>query len=249
MKLKQRLLSLLLVICLVAGLLPNAVLAAGTDSGKAIQLGVSGIKDPTEVTDDKGKYYTPNSYVYFGVNSESSNTPIKWRVLDADKANNNSTAGMFLLSEYLLASGVKFNEDGNVWQDSKAQSWCKTYAESPSNFSTAEQAAMLGVAKTDNKDRLYGLSWGAISLTDQDEMFFLSARELSDYVGNYDYAPGLAATFVGGSTGDWWLRSPDADHATGAGAVRNYSHVFNSYVDVARAARPAFNLEPVFISV
>lgn len=100
MKPKRRILSLLLAVCLVVGLLPTVALAAGTDSGKAIQLGVSGIKDPTA---EGNTYYTPNSYVYFGVNSESSNTPIKWRVLDADKANDGTTNGMFLLSEYLLA--------------------------------------------------------------------------------------------------------------------------------------------------
>lgn len=237
--------SLLLAVCLVAGLLPNVVLAAGTDSGKAIQLGVSGIKDPTAEGNTYYTYYTPNSYVYFGVNSESSNTPIKWRVLDADKANDNSTAGMFLLSEHLLASGVKFNDralDGNAWQGSKAQGWCKTYAESTSNFSTAEKSAMLGVAKTDNAESLYSISWGASSLTDQDKMFFLSARELSDYVGNYDRAPGLAATFVGGSTGGWWLRSPHADKSSYAGAVNDNGVVDYNRVSDARAARPAFNL-------
>lgn len=38
MKPKSKLLSLLLVICLVVGLMPTAALAAGTDTGKAIQL-------------------------------------------------------------------------------------------------------------------------------------------------------------------------------------------------------------------
>ena len=74
------------------------------DASKAIQLGTSGIKDPTEVTEEDGEHYTPNSYIYFGVNSKNNGTPIKWRVLDADKANDGATAGMFLLSEYLLES-------------------------------------------------------------------------------------------------------------------------------------------------
>ena len=42
MKPKSKLLSLLLAICLVAGLMPTAALAAGTDTGKAIQLVDSG---------------------------------------------------------------------------------------------------------------------------------------------------------------------------------------------------------------
>ena len=38
MKPKSKLLSLLLTICLVVGLMPTAAFAAGTDTGKAIQL-------------------------------------------------------------------------------------------------------------------------------------------------------------------------------------------------------------------
>lgn len=45
-----------------------------------------------------GSYYVPNSYIYFGINSENSSTPIKWRVLDANTANAGTTSGMFLLS-------------------------------------------------------------------------------------------------------------------------------------------------------
>ena len=78
------------------------------NSSQTIMLGTSGIKDPTENTDTQGKFYTPNSYIYFGVNGSD---PIKWRVLDADKANDKSTDGMFLLSEYLLGGGVSFDID------------------------------------------------------------------------------------------------------------------------------------------
>ena len=115
---KKRLLSLLLTICLVAGLVPTVVIAA--DGDKAIMSGTSGIKDPTATPDDQRTYYVPNSYIYFGVND---GTPIKWRVLDADKANDNSTDGIFLLSEYLLSSGVYFNKEktSNFWQNSDAQ--------------------------------------------------------------------------------------------------------------------------------
>ena len=122
---RKRFLSILLCLVMVAGMLPTVAFAEGTGN-KNIMLGTSGIKDPTKTdVEGKGSYYTPNSYIYFGVNSENSNTPIKWRVLDADNANDGKTNGIFLLSEYLLASGIKFNEqlsDGNSWQGSKAQS-------------------------------------------------------------------------------------------------------------------------------
>lgn len=246
MKPKRKILSLLLAICLVAGLMPTAALAA--DGDKTIMLGTSGIKDPTA---EGSTYYTPNSYIYFGMNGE---TPIKWRVLDADKANDNRTDGMFLLSEYLLASGVQFeaawnSDDGdgqtnpNEWQHSDAQVWCKTFASNTSNFSAAEQSAMLGITKTDSTEsNLYSLSWGESSLTADDKMFFLSVRELADYVGSYGGAPGLTATTVDGSAGVWWLRSPDADYTVSAGVVDGDGTVNYSYVFFGWAARPAFNL-------
>ena len=242
----RRLGALLLCLALVAGLMPTAALAA--DGDKTIMLGTSGIKDPTA---EGSTYYTPNSYIYFGMNGE---TPIKWRVLDADKANDNRTDGMFLLSEYLLASGVQFeaawnSDDGdgqtnpNEWQHSDAQVWCKTFASNTSNFSAAEQSAMLGITKTDSTEsNLYSLSWGESSLTADDKMFFLSVRELADYVGSYGGAPGLTATTVDGSAGVWWLRSPYAHYTYRAGAVYTYGNVGHNSVDYDWAARPAFNL-------
>lgn len=224
----------------------NAVMLADYD-GPAIQLGTGGISDPTEVEDGQGSYYAPNSYIYFGVNSGNSNTPIKWRVLDADKANDGTTSGMFLLSEYLLASGVKFNNntrDGNTYQGSAAQTWCSTFASNTNNFSTAEQGVMLGVTKTDSAESsLYDYPWGESSLTAKDKLFFLSVRELADYVGNYDKAPGLLATDTAQGAGAWGLRSPYAAiRDNSAGAVDLYGDVYVFSVSNVWAARPAFNL-------
>ena len=123
----------------------NAVMLADYD-GPAIQLGTGGISGPTEEEEDgKGSYYVPNSYIYFGVNSGNSSTPIKWRVLDADMANDGTTSGMFLLSEYLLASDVQFryNESiDNAYQGSAAQFWCGLFLSNRLNFSTVEQDAI-----------------------------------------------------------------------------------------------------------
>lgn len=125
-------------------------------SGRSIRLGISGISSPTKVidpNDSNKKSYSPNSYIYFGVNSLDNNRPIKWRVLDADKANDGTTNGMFLLSEYLLDSFIPFNSDinkGNVYQGSDAQNWCTTFAANTNNFSDLEKNAMLGVTKNDD---------------------------------------------------------------------------------------------------
>ncbi len=224
----------------------NAVMLADYD-GPAIQLGTGGISGPTEEEEEgKGSYYVPNSYIYFGVNSGNSSTPIKWRVLDADMANDGTTSGMFLLSEYLLASDVQFNSNvskGNAYQGSDAQTWCSSFAGNISNFSTAEQAVMFGVAKIDSAESsLYDYPWRESSLTANDKLFFLSVRELADYVGNYIVAPGLVATDTAQRRGVWWLRSPSARYNDDAGTVPAVGLVRPNLMDSVWAARPAFNL-------
>lgn len=107
---KKRILSFFCFLALCLTLLPSAAFAAETDTGKAIQLGTSGISDPTSTKNNRGTYYTPSDYVYFGVKGSD---PIKWRVLDADKTNDGTTSGMFLLSEYLLDSDVVFESAWN----------------------------------------------------------------------------------------------------------------------------------------
>ncbi len=235
---KKRLLSVLLALIVVLGLLPTTAFAGETPQVKVIQLGTGGIQDPKEESTDDGTYYSPNSYVYFGVNS-NNNTPIKWRVLDADKTNNN-TSGMFLLSEYLLENNVKFNDsnlDGSLYQGSKAQEWCRDFANNTRNFTMAEQGAMLGITKNDSGDSVYSREWGASCLS-SDKLFFLSVRELAGYVGNYKTAPGLAAT-----AGSWWLRSPDSNNeGYNAGMVKYDGNVYQVGAASDLAARPAFNL-------
>lgn len=231
--------------------------AAEDETDKVVMLGTRGISDPISMQDSSGTYYTPSDYVYFG---EGDHGSIKWRVLDADAANNGAR-GMFLLSENLFASGVKFDEDAtanngqtnpNEWQHSDAQKWCSDFAGNSSVFSTAEQAAFLAGEKNDTaEDSLYGYSWGTSSLTATDKVFFLSVRELTDYVGNYAKAPGLIAYNASMKAGMWWLRSrPRGTNTSGdtlsAGVVTNdglvYNHYYVSYRNIY--VRPAFNLNP-----
>ena len=50
--------------------------------------------------------------------------------------------------------------------------------------------------------------------------------ELSQYVGSYDYAPGLKATLAGSETaGVWWLRSPNLTYSGFAGVVYDHGYV------------------------
>lgn len=221
-------------------------------SGRSIRLGTSGISSPTEVIDQNDsnkKSYSPNSYIYFGT---YNNTPIKWRVLDANKTNAGTTNGMFLLSEYLLQSGVTFAFDKNKYQGSLAQDWCKRFEANTSNFSGLERSAMLGIAKTDEATTsLFGLQFGESSLTVNDKAFFLSAEELANYVANFNFPDGMSVSYLPPYTatkGDWWLRSPaiqpgypDVEYYNGA-VIESGKVVYREYVN-SLASRPAFNLD------
>ena len=94
---KKRILSILVICCMVLGLLPTTALADNDSVKKAIQIGTSGISgyDSTNSSYD---------YIYFGAWNSS---PIKWRVLDTktNMANAQQGDGFFLLSDALLGTG------------------------------------------------------------------------------------------------------------------------------------------------
>ncbi len=263
MQMKKRLLSILLSLCMVLGLLPAAAFATEPDDAalmdntqsadKAIMIGTSGISDPEAIeVAGSGTYYQPSDYIYFGYNDNPDcGVPIKWRVLDADKVSNGVDDGMFLLSEYSL-DAAEFNEDTtkkHEYQGSTAQDWCESFVTQKNNFSLKEQNAMLGIAKqASTDDNLYSLSWETSSLTENDKLFLLSAKELSDYVGNYQKASGLAALYQDDSDGDWWLRSHYVDENYSgtdsyAIAINNEGNFGSFSVDKYKYFRPAFNLD------
>ena len=236
MKQKGRIISLLLAFCLVAGLLPTAAFAAETD--KTIQLGTNAIQK-----DDSVYYGTCNR----DMNGYLAGDAIQWQVLDAKK-DNCGDEGMFLLSKYLL-EGIQFcnNDDpmywGNNWQNSDARSWCNDFM--ASSFAAAENAGIKTVSKSDSAENLYKKDW-AQSYLNQDQVFFLSAREASDYLSPNDGANELKATYEKGNSEYWWLRSPHCYHTfkNSAGCVSENGFVNNIGVWLYCAARPAFNLNP-----
>lgn len=240
MRAKGRILSLLLVFCLVAGLLPTAAFAAGTDTGKAIQIGASGISgyDSTNGYD----------YIYYGAWSSS---PIKWRVLDTKTNMEKATEGdgLFLLSDVQLGTGtyggVYFDNTApysNAWQGSDAQSWCNSFY--TTNLTTQEQGAVLATTKSDEAFTSSTYSWqfaASKNILSDDKVFFLSAKEAE--TGDYGFTNDTARIAnYGNSARLWWLRSPYADDTLDAGAVTSLGYVstYRTYGDWA--ARPAFNL-------
>lgn len=237
MKPKRKIISLLLAICLVAGLLPQVAFAAGTDTGKAIQLVDSG----TAANISGGQA----DNIYFGTWEEN---PIKWRVLD-DQTNTGGS-GLFLLSDALLGTGsfgdVYFDNSGNgsnVWQGSTAQDWCRTFYNG--NFSEGEQGAVLATTKSDGAftSSTYSVPFAASeNILNGDKVFFLSAEEAENSAYGFTDDNTRIANY-GNSAGVWWLRSPYAYGTNSAGAVFYGGRVIDTFVSYDWAARPAFNLD------
>ena len=243
---RKRILSLMLCCVMLLGLMPTTAFAAGT--GKAIQLGTSGISGY-----DTAKGGTGYDYIYIYMGSYNS-SPVKWRVLD-DQTNFDSNGdgtnetGLFLLSEDLLGSGDRGDVyfDGtspysNAWQGSDAQAWCNTFESS--NLDSLELAAILATTKSDDAftSSTHNVSFAAsTNILNSDQVFFLSAEEAvnSEY-GFTDDAARIAN--YGNSASTWWLRSPYADFTSSTGLVDGYGRVYDGGVGLGWAARPAFNL-------
>ena len=227
-----RLLAALLSLCLLIGLVPGAqttAFADGTD--KAIVPGVAGLNDPVF----SNGYYYPSDYIYFGLYQGS---PLKWRVLDADKAFDKQTDGVFLLTDGLLET-MRYNpyNGSTAWEGSEAQAWCKAFAGSTSNFSAAEQGVMMGIAKTEGAYTLYDDPWGECILSAQNKMFFLSVQEYYDYVAAW-------ASIVAHVSNHFWLRTPNTEWTTNVGVVYpSDGNVGALQTDFEHSARPAFNLD------
>ena len=232
---KKRLLSILLMCCMVLTLLPTTVFAEG--GAKAIQPGTDGIHG----------YNTESgySYIYYGTWRGS---PIKWRVLD--NQTNTGESGLFLLSDALLGTGwegdVHFDNSGNdsnAWQSSTAKTWCNNFY--GSNFSDGEQGAVLATTKS---DEAFTKGTGSISfdasenILNGDKVFFLSAEEAENSAYGFTDDNARIANY-GNSPGVWWLRSPYTfpNYAGYAGVVFG-GPVYPCVVSSNRAARPAFNL-------
>ena len=241
---KRRLLSLTMALALCLGLLPTTAFAL--DGDKTIMLGTSGISGFDTAKGGTGYDYIYFGD-WDAQDGNTTSSPIKWRVLD-DQTNTGEN-GLFLLSEELLGTGnyggVYFqqfyhydsssdschkgsapaNGDhtdcliANAWQGSDAQTWCATFYSS--NFSTGEQSAVLGTTKSDEAfiSSTYSYPFAASeNILNGDKVFFLSAQEAENSEYGFTNDAARIANY-GGSAGVWWLRSPDADHTTSAGAV------------------------------
>ena len=249
MRVKNRLLSLLLSACLIAGLLPATALASGT--GKALQKGAACISG----------YNSGWDYIYYGTWDGS---PMEWRVLSTTgnggtyqdaNGGNPSNGVLFLLSEKLLGTagssmgGVYFDKnDRFFWQGSDAQGWCKDFAGESGEavadaFTTAELDTIL---KTTKSDEEYTYTRDVTEITfsasenilNGDRVFFLSAEEAGKAAYGLDTDRKRVAQW-GGEDSWWWLRSYSSSYV---GEVVKRGYLARSQASTDYTARPAFNL-------
>ncbi len=234
---KKRILSILLLCCMVLTLLPTTAFASN-DGAKAIQLGTSGIS---------GYDSTNNSYDYIHFGTWDNST-VKWRVLDTktNMPNAREEDGFFLLSDALLGTGeyggVEFDYTTpyfNDWKGSRAQDWCNDFYSR--SLSITEQKAVLATSKS---DALYGMYYAASdNILDGDKVFFLSAEEAENAAYGFTDDNARIANY-GDSAYVWWLRSPRRMNPDSAGTVNEKGAVIGEWVGQTNAARPAFNLKP-----
>ena len=235
---KKRILSILVICCMVLGLLPTTAFADNDSVKKAIQIGTSGISgyDSTNSSYD---------YIHFGT---WNNSTVKWRVLDTktNMANAQRRDGFFLLSEVLLGTGeyggVEFDYTTpyfNDWKGSRGQDWCNDFYSR--SLSITEQKAVLATSKS---DALYGMYYDASdNILDGDKVFFLSAEEAENAAYGFTDDNARIANY-GDSAYVWWLRSPRRMNPDSAGTVNEKGAVIGEWVGQTNAARPAFNLKP-----
>ena len=146
---------------------------------------------------------TTGNQVYFGYYGDE---PVLWRVM----GEGNAGSGKILLSVYLLGRTF-FNpvdaEEPNNWQGSSAQNWCGNFY--LSNFTAAEQSAVIPTRKTDSSYRSEDNYLFDDSYLNDEYVFFLSAQEAETYFDKTDNAKKIAYWQNNQSTADyWWLRSP-----------------------------------------
>lgn len=265
MRAKGRILSLLLVFCLVAGLLPTAAFAAGTDTGKAIQIGTSQIEGGQASNVYFGNYYQSDA-------NGNTKEPVKWRVLS------NAGGKLFLLADQNLdVKQYNSSYTSITWEKSTIRSWLNGYEASENNsgsdyssdnfidtaFSSGEQGAIAetyvyNATQSDgssNPNPSYGTSGGENTT---DKIFLLSIEEAnnSGYFPNGDssrkstntaYVASYSGMYGVGVADYWWLRSPgyDDNYASYAANVEDSGGVLDGGYNVDytySAVRPAFNL-------
>ena len=194
-------------------------------------------------------------YIYMGVQGsglKGAGKEIKWRVLDKN-TNNETTDGLFLLSEELLGSGndggVKFDDSvlsikPKKWKDSAAKTWCKEFSgETQGEKTSLDDRELDAILSTNKSDKDYTSKGTTVEfpkadhILNGDKVFFLSAEEADE---TYFKSMNERKAKYNGEVKEWWLRSYSSSNPS---IVNKNGEVNGGSAFYSKAARPAFNLE------
>ena len=229
---KKRLLSILLMCCMVLTLLPTAVFAEGeaATGNSAIQFGADAI---SVLSKNANTANAPT--VYFGQNHE--NNPGAWRVIGYD---GNSAAGIAGNMTLLAANNMGLSKFGasNAYAGSDLNGAIDALADKLTAKETdAVEKRTLASGNYDGENT-DGVAGPAVS----NAVFWpLSSKEANAVNNDLRVVdpehPGWASSY-------WWLRSPGEDYSTaafvaGRGEVRYYGGYLTSK---EFGVRPAFDL-------
>ena len=163
--------------------------------------------------------------VTFGLDKNSE--PLEWIVLE--KSNNKA----LLLSKYLLTSHSYNDEYVDItWENCTMRKWLNSeYINTI--FSKKEQGSIL-TTDVINNDNVFGTKGGNNT---KDKLFLLSIDEVNKYFNNDNQR---VATYKGGSSDFWWLRSPGPWQYNAANVYDHGNLTEYGYnVDNACGVRPA----------
>ena len=225
---KKRILSILLLCCMVLTLLPTAAFAA--DTGKAIQLGTDALS--------KNANTATAPTVYFGQDHE--NNPAAWRVIGYN--GNGVTSAqwdMTLLAAGNMSSGLQFADFGasNEYAPSNLKTAIDALAE---KLTTEENTAVK--KRTLTSGSYNGENTDCVAGEPVDNAVFWPLSTAEAFAVNEDLRI-VDKEHPDWASSCWWLRSPgysnhDAATVRGDGSVVYYGNAINSWWCV----RPAFNL-------
>ena len=230
---KKRILSILLLCCMLLTLLPTAAFAA--DTGKAIQLGTDALS--------KNVNTASAPTVYFGQDHE--NNPAAWRVIGYNGNGVASAQGdMTLLAAGNMSSVLQFADFGT--NNRYASSYLKTAIDALAEKLTTEENAAVK-KRTLTSGSYNGENTDCVAGAQVDNAVFwpLSTAEASAVNNDLRIVDKEHPTW---DSSNWWLRSPgEEDYIDGipSAVVRGGGGVLYFGLNVTRwyGVRPAFSLK------
>ena len=225
---KKRILSILLVFCIMMSLMPISVFAeeVGAEGSASVQLGTDALS--------KNVNTATAPTVYFGQDHE--NNPGAWRVIDYD---GNSAAGIAGNMTLLAANNMGLSKFGasNAYADSALKEAIDALADKLTAKETDAVEKRTLASGNYDEENTDGVAGPAVS----NAVFWpLSSKEANAVNNDLRVVdpehPGWASSY-------WWLRSPDEDYSTAFVAGRGEVRYYGGYSTSKEfGVRPAFDL-------